>query len=176
MPPSKANRNHDDGKPESGSTGKNGGPGSAKMRRITSQQGGSNLREVQNASATSAARTAAAKDTADTTPSLNWSSFDRDTLHRYNREHGLNAPNSFVSTFHQTVLSQPSGIGLYSPTMLRKKKQRQSKEQLARTIRKHFNGQGVNENDVIPETIFKVRNDNAERARGPQKPNIVSDN
>lgn len=60
--------------------------------------------------------------------------------------------------------------------MLRKKKQRQSKEQLARTIRKHFNGQGVNENDVIPETIFKVRNDNAERARGPQKPNIVSDN
>ena len=34
-----------------GSKDKNGGHSSAKMRRITSQQGGSNLREVTNASA-----------------------------------------------------------------------------------------------------------------------------
>lgn len=58
--------------------------------------------------------------------------------------------------------------------MLRRKKQRQSKEQLTRTLRKHFNGQGVTENDVITEFIFKIRNDNAEKIRGPQKPSIIS--
>lgn len=56
MPPAKSARNAEDAKADSNTKEKNGGHMSAaKMRRITSQQGGSNLREVTNASATAAA-------------------------------------------------------------------------------------------------------------------------
>ena len=59
MPPAKSSRNHDDSKANmAGSKEKNSGHSSAKMRRITSQQGGSQLREVTNASATASSQPA----------------------------------------------------------------------------------------------------------------------
>lgn len=43
-----------------------------------------------------------------------------------------------------------------SPSMVRKNK-RQSKEQLANAVRKHFNSQSVNENECVAKTLYKVR-------------------
>lgn len=57
--------------------------------------------------------------------------------------------------------------------MLRRKKQRQNKEQLAKVVRKHFNGLGIQENDAIVEFIYKVRSDKASKSRGGQKPSSV---
>lgn len=39
----------------------------------------------------------------------------------------------------------------------RKEQRRQSKEQLATTIRKHFNGQGIQENDAVVEFLYKTK-------------------
>jgi hypothetical protein len=58
--------------------------------------------------------------------------------------------------------------------MLRRKKQRQNKEQLTKAVRKHFNGLGVQENDVIVDFIYKIRSENATKERGPQKPTIIT--
>lgn len=75
-----------------------------------------------------------------------------------------------MSTYHHWVLSNPSGIGKYSPTMARRKQaRRQTKEQLATTVRKHFNGVGIQENDVIVDFIYKVHSDKAEKASGTHK-------
>lgn len=38
-----------------------------------------------------------------------------------------------------------------------KNKRRQSKEQLANAVRKHFNGQGIAENDAVVEFLYKVK-------------------
>ena len=57
--------------------------------------------------------------------------------------------------------------------MLRRKKQRQNKEQLAKAVRKHFNGLGIQENDAIVEFIYKIRSDKASKSRGSQKPSAV---
>ncbi|KAJ3532545.1 hypothetical protein NM208_g8390 [Fusarium decemcellulare] len=91
---------------------------------------------------------------------LHWTSFERDILHAYRREHRLNTPSSFSNPYRQWILSQPSGIGLHSPTMVRRRQaRRQSKDQLALAVRKHFNGMGVQENDVIVDFIYKIRHD-----------------
>lgn len=101
---------------------------------------------------------------------LNWASFDRDILHAYRREHRLNTPSSFSSTYHQLVLSQPTGIGRFSPTMAcRRDARRQTKEQLAMSIRKHFNGMGVQENDVIVDLIHRIHSERVARATGPNR-------
>lgn len=45
-----------------------------------------------------------------------------------------------------------------SPTMAqRKENRRQSKDQLANSVRKHFNGMGIAENEVVVEFLYKVR-------------------
>lgn len=79
-------------------------------------------------------------------------------LHAYRRGHRLDTPTCFSSSYRHMILSQPGSIGMYSPTMLRRRDdRRQSKEQLALKVRKHFNGVGVQENDVIVDFIHKVR-------------------
>lgn len=91
---------------------------------------------------------------------LQWTTFERDILHAYRREHRLNTPSSFSNPYRQWILSQPSGIGLHSPTMVRRQQaRRQSKDKLALAVRKHFNGMGVQENDVIVDFIYKIRHD-----------------
>jgi hypothetical protein len=45
-----------------------------------------------------------------------------------------------------------------SPTMARRKEERrQSKEQLANAVRKHFNSMGIAENEVVVDFLYKVR-------------------
>ncbi len=75
-----------------------------------------------------------------------------------------------MSTYHEYVLSEKAGIGLYSPTMVRKKKaRRQNKDHLALAVRKHFNGVGIQENDVIVDFICKVRHSKSVKIIGPSK-------
>ncbi|CAM1511558.1 Fc.00g090710.m01.CDS01 [Cosmosporella sp. VM-42] len=157
MPPAKSSRNHDDSKSDGhNSKEKNGnGHSSAKMRRGASQQS-SHLREVTNAPTSVPVQPPAEV----VPPSLQWSSFDRNVLHAYRREHRLTTPTSFQNPYHQWVLSHPGGIGIHSPTMMRRRKaRRQGKDNLALAVRKHFNGVGIQENDVIVDFIYKIRND-----------------
>lgn len=96
---------------------------------------------------------------------LQWPSFDRDVLHDYRREYRLDTPAAFSDSYQHWVLAQ-SRIGLRSPTMARKAVyRRQSKEDLAKAARKHFNGQGVQENDVVVAFLHKVRNPGVVRPR-----------
>ncbi|POR36212.1 Uncharacterized protein TPAR_03563 [Tolypocladium paradoxum] len=166
MAPAKSVRNADDHKPDGGGPkDKSGGHQTAtKMRRGASQSSAPFAAKVPNAPAS-----APAQGTAESTaPALNWSSFDRDTLHSYRREHQLNTPTSFSSTYHQWVLSQPGSIGLYSPTMVCKRQaRRQNKEHLAMAVRKHFNGMGIQENDVIVDFLYKVHSDKASKRTVP---------
>ncbi|KAI5463738.1 hypothetical protein BGZ63DRAFT_403015 [Mariannaea sp. PMI_226] len=158
MPPAKSSRNNqDDSKSDAPHSEKKNGNGhtSTKMRRGASQNSHSHLREVTNAAA------AAPPPPAEPTPpTVQWSTFDREILHAYRREHRLNTPTSFSNPYRQWILSQTSGIGVYSPTMVRKRQaRRQSKDHLTLAVRKHFNGMGVQENDVIVDFIYKIRHD-----------------
>ncbi|RMJ14584.1 hypothetical protein BHE90_004529 [Fusarium euwallaceae] len=158
MPPAKSSRNHDDSKADGPNSKEKGGNGhsSTKMRRGASQQNHSHLREVTNAAAIPPPQPAAEPSP----PSLQWTTFERDILHAYRREHRLNTPSSFSNPYRQWILSQPNGIGLHSPTMVRRQQaRRQSKDKLALAVRKHFNGMGVQENDVIVDFIYKIRHD-----------------
>lgn len=169
MPPAKSSRTADDHRLDAGGPKeKSGGHlASVKLRRGASQIGAAQLREMVNSAPTSAPAHAAAEAAA---PTLNWSALDRDALHAYRREYQLSTPTAFVSTYHQLVLSRAGSIGLCSPTMVRKRRdRRQSKEHLAMAVRKHFSDMGVQENDVIVRFIYKIRSDKAARAGGPNK-------
>lgn len=97
-------------------------------------------------------------------------------LHAYRQEHHLNTPTSYGSSYRHMILSQPGSIGLYSPTMMRKKAdRRQSKEQLALAVRKHFNGVGVQENDVIVDFIHRVRSHSITKADRLRRPHLPLD-
>lgn len=56
----------------------------------------------------------------------------------------------------------------------RLKARRQGKENLARTVRKHFNGVGIQENDVIVDFIHKVRSEKFAKSEGPNRQAIVT--
>jgi hypothetical protein len=88
---------------------------------------------------------------------LQWSAFDSSILHGYRYDYGLNTPAAFNKSYNQLILSR-SPLGRMSPTMARRKEQRrQSKEQLANTVRKHFNSMGIAENEVVVDFLYKVR-------------------
>ncbi|KAJ9149028.1 hypothetical protein NKR23_g4534 [Pleurostoma richardsiae] len=167
MPPKRAA--HDDSKSESASSkDKNGhghghGAGShhtnGKLRRVGSSTG-SNLKDVTNAAnlpTPPAAPPAAPKPV---TPSIQWSTFDREFLHNYRRAYRLDTPTAYSNDYHAWILSKPGSFGLHSPTLTSKKEyRRQTKAQLASAVRKHFNGQGIQENDLIVDFLHKVRRD-----------------
>ncbi|KAK3956241.1 hypothetical protein QBC32DRAFT_310374 [Pseudoneurospora amorphoporcata] len=173
MAPPRKNQNHDDRSDtpheEGGGGGKggkkNGHTGGTKMRRGGSSTG-SSLREVTNAAAVLAAGPTShpATTTMTTTqseasnPGLQWPAFEREVLHAYRRAYRLQTPTAYANPVHQWVLTQPGSVGLYSPTIARRKEyRRQSKDQLTSTVRKHFNGLGVQENDIIVDFLHKIR-------------------
>ncbi|KAH6635557.1 hypothetical protein B0J18DRAFT_407068 [Chaetomium sp. MPI-SDFR-AT-0129] len=177
MPPSKAARGGQDDHKADGPTGKekNGNTGGSKMRRVASSAG-SNLREVTNASSTTAPTTVIAPDSTTTNtqetsaPGLQWPAFERDVLHAYRRAYRLKTPTAFVSDHHEWVLTQPGSIGLYSPTIARRQElRRQKKDQLTNVVRKHFNGMGVQENDVLVDFLHKVRSRGVTKGKSPQR-------
>lgn len=168
-----------------------GSQSNGKMRRVASSAG-SSLREIASTNATNAAAAAAAAAAAtsgaqeantpgvssrltplvsqNTSPNtlcaeqLQWPAFERDVLHAYRRAYRLKTPTAFLSDHHQWVLTQPGSIGLYSPTIARRKElRRQTTDQLTNVVRKHFNGLGVQENDVIVEFLHKARSTPSKR-------------
>lgn len=134
------------------------------MRRGGSSTG-SSLREVANAAAVLAvgpsshpAMTTTITQSEASNPGLQWPAFERDVLHAYRRAYRLQTPTAYANPVHQWVLTQPGSVGLYSPTIARRKEyRRQSKDQLTSTVRKHFNGLGVQENDIIVDFLHKIR-------------------
>jgi len=87
-----------------------------------------------------------------------WTLTDLALLNTYRVSYSLPTAAAFTSPLNQALLSNP-GIGRQSPTMARKRdKRRVSKDQLATSVRKHFNGAAVSEMDVITELVYKVRN------------------
>ncbi|KAI8624263.1 hypothetical protein F5Y19DRAFT_467906 [Xylariaceae sp. FL1651] len=162
MPSAKSKTNHDETKSDTASLKERNGHGpnnshkpNGKLQRVASSTG-SQLKEATSANGlTSAPTTAVSQPT--NTPGLQWSTFDRDVLHEYRREHRLDTPTAFSSSYHHWVLSQ-SHVGLRSPTMARRAQfRRQSKDDLTKAVRRHFNGVGVQENDVIVDFLHKVR-------------------
>lgn len=88
---------------------------------------------------------------------MDWTADDLPLLHRYRKAYQLDVPTAFRSPMNAAILSIP-GIGRLSPTMARKRAKRNtSKEQLALTVRKHFNGLAVNETDVVVDFLYKVK-------------------
>ncbi|KAL2120438.1 hypothetical protein VTJ04DRAFT_4465 [Mycothermus thermophilus] len=164
MAPPKAGRNGQDdsktGTPPPPKEKATGG-GGTKMRRVASNAG-SNLREATQQPPTSAPAPAADATAAGSqeasAPGLQWPAFERDVLHAYRRAYRLKTPTAFVSDHHEWVFTLPGSIGLYSPTIARRKElRRQTKDQLTNAVRKHFNALGVQENDVIVDFLHKVR-------------------
>ncbi|SPO06004.1 uncharacterized protein DNG_08693 [Cephalotrichum gorgonifer] len=155
MAPTKSSRNaaaNDDKdnkeKDKSGALGPQNTNG--KMRRVASQQ---------QAARDQQANSAPAQPTTPQEPvSVQWHNLDRKFLHAYCREYNLDTPFAFEESYRHFVFARAAGIGHQSPTMARRKRQqqRQTKEQLALAVRKHFNSIGVQENDVIVDLIHAI--------------------
>jgi hypothetical protein len=184
MPPAKSRSAHDDSKPDAKDKDKShsGGPqqSNGKVRRQANQ---TNNGRGEPPTVATAEKSAAGAGQDPVTVSLvgassfsmtmqvetltcrlqvQWSAIDRDILHKYRREHRLATPKAFCSSYHHYVFNQVGGVGQYSPTMNRRKTQRrQTKEQVATAVRKHFNSMGVSENDIIADLLFSVRHKGA---------------
>ena len=88
---------------------------------------------------------------------MQWQETDPSILHEYRYAYHLNTPAAFKHRYNHMVLSQ-QGIARMSPTMARRKElRRQSKEQLTHAVRKHFNGLGIQENEVVVDFLYKVK-------------------
>ncbi|EKD19784.1 hypothetical protein MBM_01736 [Drepanopeziza brunnea f. sp. 'multigermtubi' MB_m1] len=177
MAPPKSKPQPDDSRSEASSTKEKAGSHSAnangKGRRVAGNAaGGSSLKDVITAGTSGIGGGASATAVAESSSGIQWSSFDSSVLHGYRYDYRLNTPAAFKTSYNQLVLAR-SPIGRMSPTMARRKGQRrQSKEQLANTVRKHFNGMGIAENEVVVDFLYKVRwQDKNFRMRfSPQRP------
>lgn len=163
MPPSRPRAQPDDSRSEASSTKEKVGTSmsnaiNGKGRRIGSTAApGSSLRDVVTAGQTSAVAGVSGSSGSDPNPGIQWSSFEPSVLNGYRHDYRLNTPAAFNKQYNQLVLST-SPIGRMSPTMARhKQERRQSKDQLANSVRKHFNSMGIIENEVIVDFLYKVR-------------------
>lgn len=83
---------------------------------------------------------------------MGWRGIDLDTLHRYRHAYKLQVPSA-SGGFNNTVLS--TGIGRKAPSRARA---RSSRDALATAVRKNFNAQPIQENDVIVNFLYSVKN------------------
>jgi len=83
---------------------------------------------------------------------MGWSDINIRTLHGYRYAYRLSIPSS-SGGFNNTVLS--TGIGRRSPARARV---RIGREALATAVRKNFNAQPIQENDVIVNFLYSVKN------------------
>ncbi|EPE31345.1 hypothetical protein GLAREA_12648 [Glarea lozoyensis ATCC 20868] len=178
MPPAKSKAQPDDSRSEASSTKEKLATNSSsavngKARRNGAPaNGGSSLRDVVSAGTSNAVAGNSNTTAAETNPGLQWSTFDPNILHGYRYDYRLNTPAAFNKPYNQLVLAR-SPIGKMSPTMARRKEQRrQGSDQLANSVRKHFNSMGIIENEVVVDFLYKVRwQDKNFRMRfAPQKP------
>ncbi|KAI1002693.1 hypothetical protein K3495_g5509 [Podosphaera aphanis] len=118
---------------------------------------GSSLRDTAPPNSSSAPA-GSANSTSREVNSIDWSSFESSVLHTYRYDYRLDTPAAFSVPYNQMTLSR-SPIGRMSPTMAgRRGERRQSKDQLAAAVRKHFKSMGIVENEIIVEFLYKVRN------------------
>ncbi|KAH8804987.1 hypothetical protein F5884DRAFT_436880 [Xylogone sp. PMI_703] len=162
MPPARSRPQADDSRSEASSTKEKTGTNSSsapngKNRRVANNLGpASSLRDVAMADSDAGIDTSAATGS-ESSPSIQWSSFDSSILHEYRYDYRLNTPAAFKKPYNQCVLST-SYVGKMSPTMARRKEQRrQDKGRLANAVRRHFNSMGIAENEVVVEFLYKVR-------------------
>ncbi|CAK7229819.1 hypothetical protein SBRCBS47491_007378 [Sporothrix bragantina] len=185
MAPSKPRANADDAHGASG----HGAGSSAAANNSSSAAGAStngagahssshtttNGKARRTAASTAAAAVPAAQPTppapaATQNPTLQWTEFERGVLHGYTRAFNLDEAGAFSNEFARWILSQPGSVGLQSPTMLRRQDmRRQSKTRLANACRKHFNGQGGQENDIVVDFLHKVQTHEVVRQRRPRR-------
>ena len=82
-----------------------------------------------------------------------------EVLHAYRHVHRLNTPSAYSELHIQYALTNPQGLGRFSPSMARPTgKRRVPKETLAMAVRKDFNAAAVNETDVVTSFLYSVRN------------------
>ncbi|KAI9821302.1 MAG: hypothetical protein M1827_004038 [Pycnora praestabilis] len=163
MPPARARGAPDDSRSEASSTKEKvviaaNGSLSHKGRRNASSTvvPGSSLKDVvaSNSGDGDATNGTGAQDGPG---GISWPTTDTSVLHAYRHAYRLNTAAAFTSPLNQMILTNP-GIGRYSPTMARRKDQRRtSKEQLALSVRKNFNGLGIQEGEVVVDFLYKVR-------------------
>ncbi|KAI9732591.1 MAG: hypothetical protein M1834_003927 [Cirrosporium novae-zelandiae] len=90
-------------------------------------------------------------------PSIPWASLPTTVLHNYRHAYHLPLPCAFSSTMNARLLTLP-GVGRSSPTMaVRKQRRRVPKEELAKMVRKHFNGMSANETEALSRIIYIAR-------------------
>jgi len=175
MPPARSRPQNDDSRSDASSTKAQVGSSISRTTHDKNRRtggngaGGSNLRDVVTAGTSN---TAMGSSSTATTDSIQWNTFGPQFLHQYRHDYRLSTSAAFNNPYNHIVLQQ-SRIGRLSPTMAGRKEQRkQSKEQLANAVRKHFKSMGINENDVTVDFLYKVRyQDKNFRLRfAPQKP------
>lgn len=178
MPPPRSKAQPDDSRSEASSTKEKVGSSSliainGKGRRVgNSAVAGSSLRDVVTAGPSDTVAGGSGSTTSESSNGIQWSTIDPSILHGYRYDYRLNTPAAFNKPYNQLVLSS-SAIGRMSPTMARRKEQRrQGKDQLANSVRKHFNSMGIAENEVVVDFLYKVRwQDKNFRMRfAPQRP------
>ncbi|KAF1987523.1 hypothetical protein K402DRAFT_420324 [Aulographum hederae CBS 113979] len=122
---------------------------------------GSNLKEVVSSSSSKNGNGNGSGDVVDGvnggTGGINWSAIPPSSLHSYRRAYRLPTPSTFSNPLAHVFLTS-TFIGKASPTMAQPRAHRRvQKEQLALAVRKHFNSLAVKEDDVMVETLCRVR-------------------
>lgn len=179
MPPPRSRPQPDDSRSEASSTKEKAGISSSltaingKGRRVGNPAvTGSSLRDVVTAGPSGTVAGGSGSANSESSTGIQWSTIDPSILHGYRYDYRLNTPAAFNKPYNQLVLSN-SAIGRMSPTMARRKEhRRQGKDQLANSVRKHFNSMGIAENEVVVDFLYKVRwQDKNFRMRfAPQRP------
>ncbi|QIX00025.1 hypothetical protein AMS68_005542 [Peltaster fructicola] len=127
------------------------GPGASAPTSATRDHG-STLKELALISTESGEVIAPGQSTG-----MNWTTVPAKMLDNYRIAYDISAPASFTSPLNQALLTT-SGIARQSPTMARRKEKRPiSRDQLATSVRKHFNGAAVSEIDVVVQLAYKVK-------------------
>lgn len=167
MPPSRSRPAPDDSE---GSSTREKLASNGKSRRAGN--GGNNVgSSLQNVAVANTISTSFSVGSTTAQDNMEWSKIDPSILHDYRYAYGLNTPSAFSHPHNELVLS--AGIGKMSPTMARRKdRRRQSKDQLTHAVRKHFNGLGIQENEVVVDFLYKVHHmdKNFRRRFSPYKP------
>ncbi|KAG0649342.1 hypothetical protein D0Z07_4506, partial [Hyphodiscus hymeniophilus] len=163
MPPPRSRPQPDDSRSEASSTKEKLASSAiatinGKGRRVAnSAVTGSSLRDVVTAGPSGTAAGTAGNSGSESSAGIQWTKIEPSILHGYRYDYRLNTPASFNKPYNQLVL-QNSPMGRMSPTMARRKEQRrQGKDQLANSVRKHFNSMGIAENEVVVDFLYKVR-------------------
>ncbi|TKX26514.1 Sin3 binding region of histone deacetylase complex subunit SAP30 [Elsinoe australis] len=104
------------------------------------------------------------KDDFGDTKGLSWNKEQLSNLQNYRFKNKLNHPSPYTNSLNRAVLTNP-GIGQHSPTaiaMKRRAQKKDSKQDLATAVRKHFNAMPADQSAVAAGFIHRVHNQEKE--------------